>query len=284
MSSRILQTINERAPLIGGVIAVIQDRQIPFLAAGLAFYAVLAIFPAVAATIAVFGLVASPTDAERLVTDVLSIAPGDASSLLTSQLSSLTEASGTGLGVSAVISTVLLLWSASAGMQAMIRSINLVHGADSDRSGVQLRAVSLAATAGIIMAFTAVFALVGFLPTLVPEAWRVAVEWLRWPLLAALGFFAIAALYHLAPTEKQTTGWLGSSAGAGVALVTWLAASFGFTFYLRWVGSINETYGTFGAAVVLLLWLYLTAFALLLGAAVDHAAEELDRTPVGAGS
>ena len=122
MSSRIFETINERAPLIGGVIAVIQDRQIPFLAAGLAFYAVLAIFPAVAATIAVFGLVASPTDAERLVTDVLSIAPGDASSLLTSQLSSLTEASGTGLGVSAVISTVLLLWSASAGMQAMIAS------------------------------------------------------------------------------------------------------------------------------------------------------------------
>lgn len=284
MTSRIMETLNDRFPLIGGVIDVIKDRQVPFLSAGLAFYAVLAIFPAVAATIAVFGLVASSDDAQRIVTDVLSIAPGDASDLLTSQLSSLTEASGAGLGISVIISVVLLLWSASAGMQALIRSINLVHGSDSDRSGVKLRALSLAATAGIIVAFSAVFAIAGFLPSLVPDSWRVAVEWLRWPLLAALGFFAIAALYQLAPTKKQTTGWLGSSAGAGVALVTWLAASFGFTFYLRWVGSINETYGTFGAAVVLLLWLYLTAFALLLGAALDHAAERVDRFPLGADS
>ena len=255
---------------------VIRDRQVPFLAAGLAFYAVLGIFPAVAATVAIFGLVANPVDAERFVGDVLGAAPDDVASLLTQQLSSLTEAPGAGLGFGVILAIVVLLWSASTGTRALIRSVNLVHGAETTRPIVELRAVSLASTAAAIIVSAIVFAAVTIAPSVVPDAASGVVEWGRWPALAAIGFVAITALYEYAPTETPSSGWAVSSLGAVVALMTWLVASLGLTLYVRWVGSINETYGTFGAAVVLLLWLYVTAFAILLGAAVDHAAAEAD--------
>lgn len=246
-------------------------RQIPFLSAGLAFYAALGIFPAATAVVAIFGLVASREDARRLVSDVLAAAPDDAASLLTNQLESLTAASGASLGVGAAISIAVLLWSASTGMRALIRSVNLVHGDGDTRGGLKLRAISVLATAVAAVTVSIVFAIVTFLPSIVPDGFRTLVEWGRWPVLAVIWLVAITALYEYAPTEAPSSGITRSALGAVVALVVWLVASVGLTLYVRWAGSIDQTYGTFGAAVVLLLWLYVSAFAILLGAAVDHA-------------
>jgi membrane protein len=256
--------------IVGAVATTVRDRQIPFLSAGLAFYAVLGLFPAAAATVAIFGVVASRSDAQRLVADLLSAAPADAASLLTTQLGSLTEASTAGLGAGALLSLVLLVWSASTGMRALIRSVNLVHDAGSTRSAVELRAVSFGATALAIVVVAIVFSLMTFIPTLVPDSVRTFVVWGRWPLLAVFGLVAVTALYEYAPTETPSSGWAISSVGALVALVTWLGASVLLTLYVAWIGSIDETYGAFSAAVVLLLWLYVTALSILLGAAVDH--------------
>ncbi len=272
--------IQERLPPLGRqVVELVRERQVSFLAASLAFYAALAIFPAAAAAIAMFGLLVEADQVEQIVTTSFGAAPDDVTALLTSQLQSLADAPSGGLGIGVALSIALLLWSASSGMRALIRAINLVHGAENERGFLELRTVSFVATLISIVTAALVFGLLTFFPTVAPEPLRQMVELARWPVLALLGLAALTALYEFGPLETPSSGLAVSSVGALVALVSWLAASFLLTAYLSWAGGINEAYGAFGAGVVLLLWLYVSAYAILGGAILDHAIAQTRSDP-----
>lgn len=253
---------------------IVKKHQLVFLAAGLAFYAMLAAVPALIAFVSIYGLVADPADVTRLVAGFSDAVPAEVSAFVESQLSSITTASGAGLGVSAVISIVAALWSASSGTKAMVQAINLIHGIDDTRGFAKARGLALALTIGLVAFVVVAVALLTIVPSWFGDgAGADLVGVLRWPVLALVAVAGLLVLYRVAPSRQGPT-WKGAAAGAAAAAVVWLAASVGLTIYASSFGSFNETYGTLGAVVVLLLWFYLSGIAVLLGAALNHA---LDR-------
>jgi membrane protein len=265
-----------------------KDDELPFLAGGVAFFALIALVPALIAVVSLFGLVADPGEVQRQVADTLAGAPAEVRDLAATQLRSITESSDTGLGIGLVVGIVLALWSASAGMANLISALNRVYDERETRKFVRKRGLALLLTLGAILAVTIAFAVVALLPAAVADSelgtvarWTVSI--LRWPALAVGFILGLAVLYRLAP-DRRDAGWRWLTPGALVATVLWIAGSLLFSLYTASFASYNETYGALGAVVITMLWLQLTAFAILIGAEVNaelerQTAEDSTRGP-----
>jgi membrane protein len=259
----------------------VKADNVVLLGAGVAFFALLALVPGLIALVSVYGLVADPSDVDRQVSDLLAAAPTEVRDLVSEQLRSVTESSDRGLGLTAIIGVALALWSASSGMNHLISAVNAAYDEEEGRGFVARRGLALLLTIGAI-AFAAV-ALVAItaLPALVEEtaagdAVRVAVSILRWPLLAVGLVVALSILYRYAP-DRDRARWSWVAPGTIVATVVWVLASIGFSIYTSRFGSYGETYGSLGAVVVLMLWLLLSAVAIILGAEINAEAERQTR-------
>lgn len=247
------------------------------LAAGVAFFALLALVPALVALVSIYGLVADPADIENTVEDLLAAAPAEVQDLVSSQLDSIVTASAGGLTLGVLGGIAVALWSASSGMKHMITAINAAYDEDEGRGFLRLRGLSLALTLGfILLAGVAAF---GFV--VIPNALssdgaegtlRTVLLIARWPLLAILAVVALAVLYRYAP-DRDAPRWSWASVGAIVATLVWIVASIGFSIYTANFGSYNETYGALGAVVILMLWLLITAFVVIAGAELDAELE-----------
>jgi membrane protein len=253
-----------------------QDN-ITLLAAGVGFFSLLALVPALVALVSLYGLVADPENIDEQVEDVLGAAPTEVRDLVVQQLSSITEDSGGALGLAAVISLVLALWSASSGVKNLIAAINVAYDEDETRGFVKLRSVSLAFTIGAIVFLVASFVLIAVLPSLLADtglgtAGRIAAGVLRWVVLLVGMLFALALLYRYGP-DRDNAAWSWTSPGAIVATLMWLAGSALFAFYTANFGKYNETYGSLGAVVVVMLWLYISALAVIIGAELNAELE-----------
>lgn len=249
------------------------EKELDMMAAGIAFYGFLALFPAVAAVIAISGFFADASYIRAELELARDYLPADSYTLISQQVEALLALNNNDLGLATILSLTLALWSARAGAAALIRALNAIHGLP-NRWGHwhQLRALVLTgvmvglALAGMIAGIAVPLAL-GFLP-LGPFA-ALALEGVQ--ILFALGFVAIGmALMYRIGLNREVYHPLFTR-GVLVAVVIWVAASRGFVVYLNNFDAYNRIYGSIGAVVALLFWLYLSGYAILLGAAVDAA-------------
>ncbi len=251
------------------------------VAAGVAFYVLLAMVPAMAAMLSIYGLVADPRQLQQNIGQMGGVLPQDAMSIIQRQLSEVASGAGGALSVAAAVSILLALWSASKGMKGLIQALNIAYEEEERRGFLKLNAVSLGLTlAGLIffiVALTAVVAIPAILGNLgLPDSVKWAVSLARWPLLAVAGIVALAALYRYAPS-RDAPRWRWVSPGSVAATLLWIAASLLFSVYVSNFGSYNETYGSLGAVVILLMWLFITSYVVLLGAELNSEMEHQTR-------
>ena len=243
--------------------------QVPLLAAGVAFYAFLSIFPALIAIVTIYGLFADPSTIADQLNSVTTALPGQARQVITDQVTLLASRRST-LGIGLILSIVIALWSASAGISNLLIAINVAYDEQEKRGFVKKRLLSLGLTLGAIVFMVIMLGIVAVLPPLLKavfgtSALRWVLQILGWLIVVVLVAVVLAILYRLAPDrDAPQMRWV--SVGAAVATVIWLIASIGFSIYSSTFGNYAKTYGVFAGIVVLLFWLWLTMYAILLGA------------------
>ena len=251
---------------------------VPLLAAGMAYYAFLAIFPALIAAVLLYGLFANPATISQQIGNLGSALPGPVKDLITQQL---TMASGSGkAGFGAVLAILLALFSASGGMGNMMTAINTAYDEEETRGFLKKRAIALALTVGGIVFLLLVIALVAVLPAVLgvlgtSTLVTVLIQVVRWALIVVVISAALAVLYRVAPDrDAPKMRWV--SVGAGIATLLWVLASIGFSLYVSLLGNSGyaKTYGALAGIVILLLWLFITSYAILLGAEINAESEE----------
>ena len=252
----------------------VRDDHISLSAAGVAFFGFLAFIPALAAVISVYGLVADPADVRSQMGELLTALPDDARQLLTDQITRLTESSSSSLGLGLLISVAIALWSASSGMAHLLEAINIAYGEDDDRGPVARRGAALLMTIGVLVVLGVAIAGFAAASSLGDsnEALRLVVRLVTWVLAAALFIGVLAVLYrHGADRDQPRWRWV--SPGAVAALVGWLVITIGFSVYVSNFGSYDETYGSLASIVILLFWMYLSAFVVMVGAELNAELE-----------
>ena len=252
------------------------SRQAPLLAAGVAFYTFLSLFPAIIAGVLTYGLVASPETVQRQSQSISDTLPADAASVVTKQLDSLTSTSQSSLGIGLVVSIVLAFYSASGGVGNLIVAINQMFGRTDSRGFLKKKALALLLTVGAIAFLIVVVALVAVAPAVLDSVndlpgSRVLLEVGRWALLVAAVVLAIGVLFRVAPDRADPPRLI--SGGVLTASLLWIVVSVGFSLYVDNFGSYGKTYGALAGVVVLLLWLWSGIYALLLGATVEALRE-----------
>jgi membrane protein len=240
------------------------------------FYALLALFPAIAALIAIWGLAFDPQQIEQQITAISQFLPEQAGAIITDQARQVAAAGG-GLGLAAVIGILLALYSASKGIKALIEGLNIIYDEQEKRGFIKLNLMALVITLGIIVALIVALGVIVVLPIVLEllglgPIVDALVSIVRWPLLFAFAMLVLAALYRWAPSRAPAR-WRWVTWGAAIATLIWVLGSIAFSIYVRNFGSYNETYGSLGAVIILLMWLWLSAFVVLLGAELNAEME-----------
>lgn len=247
------------------------------VAAGVTFYGLLAIFPALAALVSIYGLAASPASIGDHLGMLAGILPAGAVELIQERALSLASRDAPGLGLSLVLGLAVSIWSANAGMKAIFDALNVAYGEDEKRSFIVLNLTSLAFTAGaLIFAIMAIGAVVA-VPILLDmvrlgEAAETIMSIGRWPVLIAVLLVGLALLYRFGPS-REVAQWSWVSPGALLAAFLWITGSFAFSWYVANFEDYDQTYGAVGAAIGLMMWLWLTSTILLVGAEFNAESE-----------
>jgi membrane protein len=261
--------------------AAAKEDRLPLVAAGVAFYAFLSIVPTLIAVVLIYGLVSDPSQVADQVETYASALPTSAQELLIEQMTTLAEAPRQSLGIGLVIALVVAVWSASNGTSNMIMAVNHAYGGEQERGFVKRRAMGLLFTLGAIVFVLVAVALVAALPAIVdalelPGWVSIVVQVARWIVLLLAVVTALSVLYRWAP-EHGSGRWKWFSFGAIVATLIWVAVSVGFSIYVDNFGNYAQTYGSLAGVVVLLLWLWLSAYAALFGAEINAVSESYGR-------
>jgi membrane protein len=248
------------------------------LAAAVAYYSFLAIPAVLLVAVGLFSLFASPDSITTLIDKLGTIVPSQATDLLDSSLRRMNENKSGSLAVT-VFGLLLALWTTIGAMTAFIRATNRAYDVEETRGFVKQRLVALEMVVAIAIAFVAVFGLLVLGPAIsgwVGAGW---VWWtIQWPVLVGTLLLVFATMLYLGPNADQPR-WRLISPGAVVAVVIWLAASSLFAIYTSMFASYNKTWGSLAGVIVMLVWLWLSATALLFGAEINAEAE---RGPVTA--
>lgn len=265
------------------VLRAAEDR-VPLVAAGVAFFGFLAIFPTLIAAVLLYGLVADPADLDDHVRRVTEILPPDASALVTRQLTDLVAGDQQGFSVGLAVSVAAAVWSASVGVANLVTAVNMAYQEDERVGFVKRRLLALAFTLGAVATFVVLVGLVAVVPVTITldGVPGIVVDAVRWFALAVVSAVALAAVYRFSPERRDARlPWV--TVGAVVATLLWLLVSAGFSLYVTWFASYRRTYGALAGVVVLLVWMWLTSMAVLVGAQVNAEAEHQtdDDTTVG---
>jgi membrane protein len=253
----------------------VKQDQVPLLAAGVAFYAILSLFPATIAAVSLYGLVADPQTVRGQIDQLAQLLSPETARLLGQQIAQITAGAGGALGLATVLGILTALWSASSGMKALITGVNIAYDETDTRKFLKLRGLALLLTLGAMVLMGIALALIVAFPALTSD-WPTALRWiasiLRWLLLAALIMLGLGVLYRYAP-DRDNPKWSWASWGSAVATLLWVLASIGFSFYVSHFGNYNKTYGALAGIIILLFWLYLTAVVVLVGAELNAEME-----------
>jgi membrane protein len=263
----------------------VQDkRNLGLIAAGIAFYGLLSIFPGITAAVALAGIVTDPTFLLENSATIADVLPVSAADIVLGQLQDVLTTSNTTLGYAALFSVGLALFSASKATQNMIIGLNVINGEHESRNFFLLRGIILVMTLAMILALILAVALVAVFPAVATfvsgvSGLPVMAQWvmyLRWPALFLLGTLGIGLMYRYGPSRRRPR-WRWVTPGAALATALWVIGSYGFSAYVTSFADYNETFGTLGGVIVLLYWLWLSAFIILLGASVDAEMEAQTR-------
>jgi membrane protein len=253
----------------------VKADQVPLLGAGVAFYVLLALFPAIIAGVSIYGLVADPQTVRDQINQLTNMLSPETAKLVGTQLEQVTSSAGGALGLATVLGILTALWSASSGMKALITGVNLAYDETEGRKFVKLRGLSILMTVGAMVLLAVALALIVGFPA-VPDSWPTSLQWtaaiLRFVLLAVLLMAGLAVLYRYAP-DRDEPKWTWVSWGSGIATVLWVLASVGFSVYVNAFGNYNKTYGALAGIIILMFWLYLSAFVVLVGAELNAEME-----------
>lgn len=256
------------------------DR-VGLIAAGVAFYGFLAIFPAIAAVMAVSGLFVDPSQVTEQVKGLSELLPQDIIDIVITQAQAVSGSSSNGLGLTAILGVLIALYSASKGMASLMDGINVAYDEEETRGFIKLKLITLGLTLflifGLLVSLTVTLALPAVLSF-------VELGGVIEPLVLGLSFFTIAVLtiiglsvlYRYGPC-RDAPEWSWASVGAIAGCILWLAGSVGFAYYVKTFGSYNESFGSLAGVVIMLTWLWLSAFIILLGAELNAEMEAQTR-------
>ncbi len=264
-------------------------KNLSLVAAGAAFYAFLAIPSAAAALVSLYGLAFNPQDVRRQVLSMVGFVPNAAITLIAGELTSLTRRSAPTLGIGLLLSIAIALWSATYGTTSMMSALTIAYDETEKRGLLRYYATAFALTVTVVLFAAVALALIAILPSVIgmlpfaglagpagPD--RIVASVIRWPVLALLLLLVLAVLFRYAPSRKAPK-WQWVSWGSLAAALLWLAGSALFSLYIGEFASYDKTYGSLGAVVALLMWLYLSAYAVLIGARLNAEIERRRRPP-----
>ena len=247
------------------------------VAAGCAFFALAAIFPALSALISLYGLTADPATVEQQFQMLGSVLPPQAYGIVIEQIHRISAASNGTLGWGLVVSLLLALWSANAGTQAMIAALNIAYEEPERRSLFRYYFDAFTFTitgilGGVVMLLAIVYVPILFAFTGYSHAFELVVSIARWPFLALFAVFLLSLLYRYGPCRRNAK-WHWVSVGSLFAMVVWLIASAAFSLYVSNFANYDRLYGSLGAVIILLIWLYISFYIVLIGAEINAELE-----------
>lgn len=259
------------------VYAEIGRDRVMAVAAGVTFYVLLAAFPAVTAFVSLYGLFADTGTINDHMADLASFMPSGAVDIIGEQVKRVNEKGDAALGVATFLGLATAIWSSNAGMKAIFDALNVAYGEKEKRGFVALNATSLAFTFAALVFMICALGAVIVLPIAIKALGLGAVgEWAlwigRWPALLVLILMGLAALYRYGPS-RDLARWVWLTPGAAFAAVAWIAFSMGFSFYVSKFGSYDQTYGSLGAAIGFMTWIWLSTTILLVGAELNAEVE-----------
>jgi membrane protein len=257
-----------------GIYQGLSEHRVLAIAGGVTFYALLAIFPAIAALVALYGLFAAPATIVQHLDDLASFFPGGAMAIIGDEVNRLASQGAGQLGVTFLASFAISLWSANAGMKALFDALNIVYGEPEKRGFIKLNLISLGFTlVALVMLLLAIGAIV-----VVPVAMNYlgiakfagAMPLMRWPLLWLAVALVLTCLYRWGPSREESR-WRWITWGSAFGSFGWLATSMLFSWYVENFGSYDRTYGSLGAVIGFMTWIWLSTIVKLIGAELDVA-------------
>jgi membrane protein len=247
------------------------------LAAGMTYYSLFAIFPAIAALVAVYGLFADPSTIAKHLDQLGGFLPSGALDVARDQLTRVASKGSQALGLTFLIGLAVSLWSANAAMKSLFDTLNIVYREEEQRGFLKLNAISLGFTIGAILFVLAALGAVVAVPIFLnyvglSNQSDLLLRIGRWPALYLVLTVALAVIYRYGPS-RQKPRWRWITWGSAIAAMLWLAASALFSWYAANFGKFNETYGSLGAVIGFMMWLWISAIVILLGGEIDAEME-----------
>jgi membrane protein len=266
----------------------IEEDRLLAVAAGVTFYALLAIFPALAALVSLYGLIADPASISKQLDMLNGILPEGAVGIIADQVKRLAAAPHGSLSFALIASLAISLWSANAGMKAVFDALNVAYREKEERGFIKLNLLSLAFTLAAIILLIVALGCVVVLPILfnfigMGGFAKTALAIVRWPLLMAVVVGALCVLYRYGPS-RAAARWRWIFWAAVVAAVLWVIGSMLFSFYVSKFGSYNATYGSLGSAVGFMTWMWISSIIVLLGAELSGEMEHQTRKDTTTGA
>jgi membrane protein len=268
----------EVARLLYGAIG---QHRVMSIAAGVTFFALLAMFPAIGALVSIYGIFADPGTIRAQLDNLSSLLPNGAIEVIGDELSRVASGGTRTLGTAFLFTLGLSVWSANAGMKALFDALNIVYDAQERRGLVKLNAISLAFTgAALVVLLLAIGALV-VLPVALDYAGLQSIGGsiamiARWPALYVIVALGLAVIYRFGP-DRENVQWRWITWGSGLAAALWIVVSILFSWYAANFGAYNKTYGSLGAVIGFMTWMWISCMVILAGAEVDKVMERLDR-------
>ena len=257
------------------VYAGISDDRILANSAAVTFYALLALFPAIAALVSVYGLFTDPASIQQHLDSVSGVLPGGAVEVIRNQLNSLAAQPRGSLGISFLIGLAISLWSANGGIKALFDALNTVYGEKEERSFIRLNATTLAFTLAMIGFVLVALACIVAIPVALnylPGFIGFVLNIVRWPAMLILVAVALAFIYRYGPSRDEPQ-WRWLTWGSAFAALVWLGFSAIFSYYAANFGNFNKTYGSLGAVIGLMTWMWLSVAVILIGGKLNAEME-----------
>jgi membrane protein len=263
--------------IIQKTIGKISDNALLTAAAGVTFYGLLAIFPTLTALVSLYGLVADPESIAGHIGSLAGILPAGGMDIISAQLNQLAASSPGKLGIGAVLGLGIAIWSANQGTKALFTALNSVYEQKEERGFIELTLQSLAFTAGaivfILLALLVVIVMPAILGFIGPQGdVQQVLATARWPLIVLGAGFFLACLYHFGPSRAMPQ-WRWVTWGSAFAAMIWVTLSIGFSWYVEHFGSYNKTYGSLGAIIGFMTWIWLSTAVILIGAQLTAEVE-----------
>jgi membrane protein len=241
------------------------------------------VFPAVAALVSLYGMFADTATIVTHLAQLSMVLPSGAIDVISEQVTRVVAQRTDTLGWTTIIGLLTALWSANAGVKALFDAFNVVYDQEESRGFLKLNAISLAFTVGAILFAMLVLGAVVVLPVVLKMIWlakatEIAIRFGIWPLLLIVVLVALALMYRFGPSHERPK-WLWITWGSCFASIGWLAASLLFSWYAENFGNFDQTYGSLGAVIGFMMWIWISAIVILIGAEINA---EIEREEVGA--